>query len=290
MTAGRDTTPNAHAVDHPGGGSAATLASSSSADDESSAPSPLMDHAAAMPPDDGSLSDEEWLKRALDAARERDLVRDRLETLAASDDDGGDAADRELDRIVDDDASRAIVRGGDAPGAVDRAAATAFGGWIPCDADADRTLLVDNYDSYTYNLYHLIAVVDGALPVVVRNDAIAWRQLAIVVTRRALREGGAIARAGHARQIGGRRDLRGRAVERGGRPGARRVPRAPGARRGARRRRWQAPSCRCTAVFTSSSTTTSRSSPGSPREERRGGRGLPRGVPTTTTGKADRSW
>ena len=178
MTAGRDTTPNAHAVDHPGGGSAATLASSSSADDESSAPSPLMDHAAAMPPDDGSLSDEEWLKRALDAARERDLVRDRLETLAASDDDGGDAADRELDRIVDDDASRAIVRGGDAPGAVDRAAATAFGGWIPCDADADRTLLVDNYDSYTYNLYHLIAAVDGAPPVVVRNDAIAWRQLA----------------------------------------------------------------------------------------------------------------
>ena len=178
MTAGRDTTPNAHAVDHPGGGSAATLASSSSADDESSAPSPLMDHAAAMPPDDGSLSDEEWLKRALDAARERDLVRDRLETLAASDDDGGDAADRELDRIVDDDASRAVVRGGDAPGAVDRAAATAFGGWIPCDADADRTLLVDNYDSYTYNLYHLIAAVDGAPPVVVRNDAIAWRQLA----------------------------------------------------------------------------------------------------------------
>ena len=34
-------------------------------------------------------------------------------------------------------------------------------------------MLVDNYDSYTYNLYHLIAAVDGALPVVVRNDAIA---------------------------------------------------------------------------------------------------------------------
>ena len=74
MTAGRDTTPNAHAVDHPGGGSAATLASSSSADDESSAPSPLMDHAAAMPPDDGSLSDDEWLMRALDSRHECDLV------------------------------------------------------------------------------------------------------------------------------------------------------------------------------------------------------------------------
>ena len=81
MTAGRDTTPNADAVDRPGDGSAATLASST-ADDESSAPSPLMDHAAAMPPDDGSLSDEEWLRRALDVARARDLVDRALEPLA----------------------------------------------------------------------------------------------------------------------------------------------------------------------------------------------------------------
>ena len=36
---------------------------------------------------------------------------------------------------------------------------------------------MDNYDSYTYNLYHLIAAVDGAPPVVVRNDAIAWHEL-----------------------------------------------------------------------------------------------------------------
>ena len=61
------------------------------------------------------------------------------------------------------------------------------------------------------------------------------------VTRRALRQGGVIARAGHARQIGRRRDLRGRAGQRRGRPGARRVPRAPGARGGARRRRRQSP-------------------------------------------------
>jgi para-aminobenzoate synthetase len=33
-----------------------------------------------------------------------------------------------------------------------------------------RTLLVDNYDSYTYNLFQLIAQVNGADPVVVRND------------------------------------------------------------------------------------------------------------------------
>ncbi|MBF6175272.1 aminodeoxychorismate synthase component I [Nocardia blacklockiae] len=33
-----------------------------------------------------------------------------------------------------------------------------------------RTLLVDNYDSFTYNLYQLIAEVNGIEPVVVRND------------------------------------------------------------------------------------------------------------------------
>jgi para-aminobenzoate synthetase len=33
-----------------------------------------------------------------------------------------------------------------------------------------RTLLVDNYDSYTYNLFQLIAVVNGAEPTVVRHD------------------------------------------------------------------------------------------------------------------------
>ncbi|MFI5934022.1 aminodeoxychorismate synthase component I [Actinoplanes sp. NPDC051494] len=33
-----------------------------------------------------------------------------------------------------------------------------------------RTLLVDNYDSFTYNLFHYLAEVNGADPVVVRND------------------------------------------------------------------------------------------------------------------------
>ncbi|MEA2141656.1 MAG: para-aminobenzoate synthetase [Solirubrobacteraceae bacterium] len=40
------------------------------------------------------------------------------------------------------------------------------------------TLLIDNYDSYTFNLYQLLASVAGEEPVVVRNDEIAWEELA----------------------------------------------------------------------------------------------------------------
>lgn len=40
------------------------------------------------------------------------------------------------------------------------------------------TLLIDNYDSYTFNLYQLIARVAGEEPVVVRNDEIEWSALA----------------------------------------------------------------------------------------------------------------
>jgi para-aminobenzoate synthetase len=39
------------------------------------------------------------------------------------------------------------------------------------------TLLIDNYDSYTFNLYQLIASVVGEEPVVVRNDEIGWDEL-----------------------------------------------------------------------------------------------------------------
>jgi para-aminobenzoate synthetase len=37
-----------------------------------------------------------------------------------------------------------------------------------------KTLLVDNYDSYTYNLHQLIARVNGVEPLVVRNDELCW--------------------------------------------------------------------------------------------------------------------
>jgi para-aminobenzoate synthetase len=36
-----------------------------------------------------------------------------------------------------------------------------------------RTLLIDNYDSYTYNLYQLITNVNGVEPMVMRNDDIS---------------------------------------------------------------------------------------------------------------------
>src|SRR3954447_14791784 len=42
---------------------------------------------------------------------------------------------------------------------------------------AMRTLLIDNYDSFTYNLFQLLAEVNGCEPLVVRNDAAAWDEL-----------------------------------------------------------------------------------------------------------------
>jgi len=39
------------------------------------------------------------------------------------------------------------------------------------------TLLIDNHDSYTFNLFHLLAAVEGREPVVVRNDEADWAQL-----------------------------------------------------------------------------------------------------------------
>jgi para-aminobenzoate synthetase len=40
-----------------------------------------------------------------------------------------------------------------------------------------QTLLIDNHDSFTYNLFQLLAEVNGCEPIVVRNDERAWDEL-----------------------------------------------------------------------------------------------------------------
>jgi para-aminobenzoate synthetase len=41
-----------------------------------------------------------------------------------------------------------------------------------------RTLLIDNYDSYTFNLFDLLGDVNGSEPVVARGDELSWEELA----------------------------------------------------------------------------------------------------------------
>ncbi len=40
-----------------------------------------------------------------------------------------------------------------------------------------KTLLVDNHDSYSFNVFHLLAEASGSEPMVVNNDAVSWRVL-----------------------------------------------------------------------------------------------------------------
>jgi para-aminobenzoate synthetase len=39
------------------------------------------------------------------------------------------------------------------------------------------TLIIDNYDSFTYNLAHAVAEITGCPPIVVRNDAKTWEEI-----------------------------------------------------------------------------------------------------------------
>lgn len=43
--------------------------------------------------------------------------------------------------------------------------------------DFIRTLLIDNYDSYTYNIYQELSIVNGVPPIVVRNDEWMWEDV-----------------------------------------------------------------------------------------------------------------
>ncbi|HEX6753717.1 MAG TPA: aminodeoxychorismate/anthranilate synthase component II, partial [Solirubrobacterales bacterium] len=40
-----------------------------------------------------------------------------------------------------------------------------------------KTLLIDNHDSFTYNLFQLLSEVNGEEPLVVRNDETCWKEL-----------------------------------------------------------------------------------------------------------------
>ncbi|QLE59244.1 aminodeoxychorismate synthase component I [Nostoc sp. TCL26-01] len=40
-----------------------------------------------------------------------------------------------------------------------------------------KSLIIDNYDSYTYNLYQMMAEVNGTSPLVIQNDRLNWQHL-----------------------------------------------------------------------------------------------------------------
>ncbi|KAL2526435.1 Aminodeoxychorismate synthase [Abeliophyllum distichum] len=40
-----------------------------------------------------------------------------------------------------------------------------------------RTLLIDNYDSYTYNIYQELSIINGLPPVVIHNDEWSWEEM-----------------------------------------------------------------------------------------------------------------
>ncbi len=173
--------------------------------DDLAATAPLRAHYAFAGADDPALDDDEWLARALEAARSQglvaedrsteaermrlDLARVNLDPARRDDDDVHDDDDDDDDWDWDPDPPGVPASGGGSssesePALFPISASTPShhpparenpSRWAPWTGD--RVLLVDNYDSYTYNLFHLIALVDGAPPVVLRNDEVAFEDL-----------------------------------------------------------------------------------------------------------------
>jgi para-aminobenzoate synthetase len=48
---------------------------------------------------------------------------------------------------------------------------------MPAQKLGPRILIVDNYDSYTFNLYQFFTAATGQEPVVIRNDQFEWLKL-----------------------------------------------------------------------------------------------------------------
>ena len=64
-----------------------------------------------------------------------------------------------------------------------------------------RTLLIDNYDSFTFNLFHLLGEVNGDEPIVVRNDELSWDEVAALAVDNVVISPGP-GRPEHARDVG----------------------------------------------------------------------------------------
>ena len=137
--------------------------------------------------DDASLGDDEWLARAIAAAAEAGLVRDARAVAERLGEVGLEDARKKCETPRESDATSDATSAVRPPSNASVTIANVFTnkhdervprvpvGWLV--NQGDLCLLVDNYDSYTYNLFHLIAAADGTPPVVIKNDRHAWDEL-----------------------------------------------------------------------------------------------------------------
>ncbi|KAK3023167.1 hypothetical protein RJ639_043476 [Escallonia herrerae] len=90
----------------------------------------------------------------------------------------GDIIKADKVRVFNHDASKAVITSHMAPGHVEGSYVGKRHAEEPSrNLGVVRTLLIDNYDSYTYNIYQELSVVNGLPPVVVRNDEWTWNDI-----------------------------------------------------------------------------------------------------------------